>query len=324
MNPGTGSWPVGAALSDDMEQIKDLVESVADLNEALEEHRASVQEITIGNDRVVVVGTQAGTDLISAQDLLEGLRESAEEAIDAVQPPAERLGPGVVNSTSAGSGPFYVALGDSLAANVGVSEPRDGYVARFHNQLQIRDGQEYGLRNFGISGETTGTLIRSGQLDDAIAFMNDNEVAYVTIDIGANNLLGHLGSPDCSESLEEVACQQRLASTFDSYDDDLALILDEIQDAAPDATVMFVLAYNPFSLGFAAVGLEEQSDAILRQFNSIAVAEAESRGFIVADTQTPMEGTTAATTHMVDPEPDIHPYPIGFDIMASAMVDALP
>ena len=195
-------------------------------------------------------------------------------------------------------------------------------MSRLHNQLQLRDGQDYGLRNFGISGETTGTMIRAGQLDEAIAFMEDNAVEYVTIDIGANNLLGHLGSEDCSQTLEAPACAARLQSAFELYDDDIVLILDAIIEAAPSATVIFMRAYNPFSLGLG-VGLEQASDQTLDSFNDLAASLAAERSILVADAFTPMMGTTGVTTHMLDATPDIHPLPIGFDILACSFLEAL-
>jgi hypothetical protein len=83
-------------------------------------------------------------------------------------------------------------------------------------------------------------------------------------------------------------------------------------------------AYNPFSLGFgAAVGLEQQSSDTLQALNDIAADLATERGMLVADAFTPMEGTAAATTHMVDNPPDIHPIEIGFDILTGSFVDAL-
>ena len=237
-------------------------------------------------------------------------------------PPPERFDPGLVGSAVSPGSPVYVALGDSLAANVGVTDPRDGYVSRFHAQLQLRDGVAYGLRNFAISGETTGTLIRGGQLDDAVAFMRSAEVAYVTLDIGANNLLGHLGSEPCSSDVEDLDCRQRIQATFDTYAPHLRLILEEIEEAAPDATVLFLTAYNPFSLGLGTP-FEAGTDEILADFNRLAAQVADDRGVLVADGFTPMQRTAAATTHMLDPAPDIHPVGIGFDILTGALVDAL-
>ncbi len=302
--------------------LEDLIERIADFNTTLAKANADVQAVTIGNDRIVIVGTQLGTDLLTSQTLLTGLQQAAASAVNALDPPPERLGPGRINSTSEGIGPFYVALGDSLAANVGVAQARDGYVSRFHLALETRDARNYGLRNFGISGETTGTLIRAGQLDEALAFLDDNDVAYVSIDVGANNLLGHLGSEACSETLSVPDCQSRLTSAFDGYGADIEFIFDEISSAAPDATVIFMVAYNPFSLGLGTE-LETTTDSTLDDFNQIAVRIAVEKGILVADAFTPMMRTTGSTTHMLDAPPDIHPVPIGFDILAAALLDSL-
>ncbi len=303
--------------------LEDLIESIADLNEALTEVRADVQSISFTDTSIVVVGTKGGTDLLTSADLLRSLQQQA-ASLGGVTPPPERLGPGVVNTPSAPGSPVYVALGDSLAANVGVAEPRDGYVSRFHNQLQRRDGRSYGLRNFGVSGETSGSMIRAGQLDDAVAFMEDNDIAYVTIDIGANDLLGHLSSQDCSENFDGPACRQRIDTSFELYESNIVTIFDAIEPSAPDATVIFMRVYNPFSLGFGRrVDFEQRSNEAVSQLNDIGAAAAAARGFLVADAFTPMLGTTAATTHMVDSPPDIHPLPIGYDILAGALLDAL-
>jgi len=304
--------------------IEDLIDSVADLNQTLAANGATVQSIDIGNDRVVITGTQAGGDLLTSTALLTSLRDQAAALGTSMEPPAERFGPGVIDATTAEGPAYYVALGDSLAANVGVDRPRDGYVSRFHNQLQLRDGATYGLRNFGVSGETSGTLLQGGQLGEAITFMQSNTVSYVTIDIGANDLLGHLGSADCADGIEAPACRDRLASTFDTYGLNLSAILDAVRDAAPDSTVIFLTAYNPFSLGFGgSIGLEESSTATLAEFNDMAGSLAAEHGIIVADGFNPMLNTAAATTHMLDQPPDIHPLAIGYDILAGALLDAL-
>ena len=306
--------------------VEDIIETVLDLNETLAEAQADVQAIEIAGDEVVVVGAIGGGDMITSSDLLGALAENAASVAGAVSPPAERLGPVAVNSTTADGASYYVALGDSLAANVGVSQASDGYVSRFHNQLQVMDSASYGLRNFGVSGETSGSLIRTGQLEAALEFMRNNNVAYVTIDIGANDLLGHIGSADCDSSFSSDGCQQRLANVLTAYAPNLERIFEDVLDAAPDATIIFLQTYNPFSLGFgASVALEADSDDITQQLNAVAAtAAAANDGILVADGFGPMQGTTAATTHMLDASPDIHPKAIGYDILAGALVDALP
>ena len=304
--------------------VEDLLTGVADLNEVLVGLDADVQSIVIGNDRIVVTGTHPAGELITSQSLLQDLADRAAALGTAVEAPPERTPPGDVNAASAEGSPVYVAIGDSLAANVGVTEPRLGYVSRVHAALERRDGRDYGLRNFGISGETSGTLIRTGQLDTAIAYMATADVAYVTIDIGANDLLGHLGSEDCASDIDDSACRRRLEAAFDSYAANMEAIFDALRRAAPRAEIVFLETYNPFSLGLAgAVTFEQRSDEILHSFNELAARLARDRGILVADGYTPMLGTTAATTHMLDSPPDIHPRPIGYDVLATAVLQAL-
>jgi lysophospholipase L1-like esterase len=304
--------------------VEDLLAEVADLNATLGELRADVQSVQIGSDRILVTGTHPEGSLLTSEVLLAGIADQAASVGTAVEPPPEPVPPGVVNGVSAEGSTFYVALGDSLAANVGVSDATLGYVSRVHRQLQQRDGRDYGLRNFGISGETSGTLIRSGQLDTAIAFMAGAEVDYITIDIGANDLLGHLGSDDCAAGIDDAGCQARLLATFRTYEENMAAILDTLLAAEPQATIVFVRAYNPFSLGLGGgIEFERRSDEILDAFNDIAATLAASRGVLVADGFSPLQGTTAATTRMLDSPPDIHPNGIGYSLIAQAVLDAI-
>jgi len=304
--------------------IEDLLREVADLNTILTELRADVQSIEIGDDRILVTGTQPDGTLLTSQTLLTGIAEQAASVGTAIEPPPEPLPPGIVNGVSAPGDRYYVALGDSLAANVGVSEASLGYVSRVHRQLQIIAGGDFGLRNFGISGETSGSLIRSGQLDTAIAFMSVEQVDFVTIDVGANDLLGHLGSNDCAADLDASPCRARIDAAFATYETNMAAIFDVLRAAEPDATIIFVRAYNPFSLGLGGgIEFEVRSDEILDAFNEVAARLAVDRGLAVADGFTPLQGTTAATTHMLDASPDIHPKAIGYSLIAQAVVEVL-
>ena len=315
--PGIASGAVDDA-------IDSLLTRVSDLDTLIAKERAQIQSIQFERDRIVVTGTQAGGTLLTSSTLLTALGNEAASAGSAVEPPQQRLGPGTVDGLFSPGDVYYIALGDSLAANVGVDDARDGYVSRLHNQLELRDGIAYGLRNFGVSGETTGTLRNGGQLDDAIDFLGSNQTAYITIDIGANDLLGHLGSDDCSQALEAPGCQARIGSAFAAYEGNLDAVLASLRAAAPDATIVFLQAYNPFSLGFgASVGLERTSTEVLAEFNELAASIAERYDVHVADGFTPMLDTAAATTHMLDPVPDIHPNESGYDILAFALLETI-
>lgn len=305
--------------------MEELIKTVLDLNDRLAESRADVQAVEIGGGRVLVVGTTGGGAVLTSGSLLSAIAQNAESLAGAVTPPAETVAVGTVNGTTAEGARYIVALGDSLAANVGVSVASQGYVSRFHREVSERDGTTYGLRNFGISGETSGSLIRGGQLEEALSFIRANDVAYITIDIGANDLLGHLGSGDCSESLQAPACQARLQPTLQTYRANLDRILRDLDGAADGATVVFLTTYNPFSLGFGGdLTLEVASNEATVALNAVAQEVAGTYGVLVADGATPLRGTTAATTLMLQSPPDIHPNAIGYSLLAQALLDALP
>jgi lysophospholipase L1-like esterase len=253
---------------------------------------------------------------------LSGIRRQVDLADPTVRVEPE-FPQGTATSNQVPGDPYYVALGDSLAANVGVDDVRDGYVSRFHRYLEERDGAALGLRNFGIPGETSGSLLTGGQLDAAVEFAAANRVGYLTIDIGANDLLGHLGSADCSSDIETPACLERIAGALAAYEGNIAEIFDRLAEL-DGVTVIVLLAYNPFSFGFEnSVRFESQSNQALRRLNDIAGLAALDRGFLVADGFSRMLNTATVTTRMLDNPPDIHPTPLGYDRLTSALVRAL-
>ena len=301
--------------------LEDMIGDLADLQASLSEEGADVQDVVIGGDRIVVTGTNRGDGTVDSAAVVAAIADRVDlGSSEQLEPVYE---PGRVNSTAADGDRYYVALGDSLAANVGVTEARDGYVSRFHGWLEGSEA-ELGLRNFGIPGETSGSLLNAGQLDEAFAFGRNNFVTHVTIDIGANDLLGHLTSADCTEDLSEPACEQRLSATLEAYASNIEDIFTRIGAGFPDATVILLTTYNPFGFGFEdRVEFEAESNAVISRMNGIAAAAARSHGFVVADGFGPMRGIATAATHMVDAPPDIHPNVAGFDLLTGALVEAL-
>lgn len=306
--------------------MADVVDTVLNLNDRLADAGADVQSLEIGNDRVLIVGAQTGGEVLTSQSLLAAIAQNASSLAGAVSPPPEQLGPGDVNALEAEGPSYVVALGDSLAANVGVTQPREGYVSRFHKVVAGRDGVAYGLSNFGVAGETSGTLISNGQLARARSFIDDHQVAYVTLDVGANDLLGHLGSSDCDSDIGSTPCQARLVAALVSYEANLERIVSALRDAVGGETpILMLLTYSPFSLGFGgAVRLELGADDATTLLNDVARDVGVRYNLLIAEGQAALRGTTAATTHMLDASPDVHPRAIGYDLLAGALVNALP
>lgn len=164
-------------------------------------------------------------------------------ALLAFQPPA----------VQAQETPKYVAIGDSLAYGLGASEPgSDGFVARVHRALETSDrfgdsGIE--LINLSVPGATSDDLLRpGGQLDNAVREIQQSDVPMISIDIGGNDLLAlaDVNSP-CLTELQTEPCLAQLGETLNALQANLAVVLQRLREAAPDATIVVVDLYNPFS-----------------------------------------------------------------------------
>jgi lysophospholipase L1-like esterase len=186
---------------------------------------------------------------------IDGLRRSAVVAAAAVfvvatvaaisgtQPP----------STASASTPFNppvrydLALGDSLAAGVGATAPAHSYAA-----LIDRDQQAYipglQLMDLGCSGATTTTFIVGGgctysagsQLGAAESFLRTNgrRVAFVTIDIGINDIDGCM-----STTSVDPGC---VADGLGQASSGLTRILSGLRSADPHVAIYGADYYDPF------------------------------------------------------------------------------
>lgn len=110
---------------------------------------------------------------------------------------------GVVPGARAGTGPvIYLPLGDSLSTGFqpGRGETTNGYVTICFG-ISVSRSQSSVSGNVGCSGETSRSMITGtnspcryaagSQLDAAVSFLeaHPGQVAFITIDVGANDLL---------------------------------------------------------------------------------------------------------------------------------------
>ena len=132
---------------------------------------------------------------------------------------------------------LYVALGDSLGTGFGASSADKGYVGLLYSEYQTTLGVNQ-LSNRSVDGETSSSMLTSGQLTAALADINaDSDTRAVTIDIGGNDGLG--GS--CPGAWDESgSCHFRA---------NFAYILGQLQaalDADPGTETFTTMAYyNP-------------------------------------------------------------------------------
>jgi lysophospholipase L1-like esterase len=172
---------------------------------------------------------------------------------------------------------YYLALGDSLAAGVGSPDGK-GYVPDLYKKASKKSKKEHGslvLENLACSGATTGSMINgpgcdyaSGtQLGDAEAFLaaHPGQVAFVTIDIGANDV------DDCTSgtTINESCVENGLAA----INSNLPVILSGLQSAGGTTPIVGMSYYDPFLaewlLGGSGETLAKQSVGLLDDLNGI-------------------------------------------------------
>ncbi|HMD47111.1 MAG TPA: SGNH/GDSL hydrolase family protein [Acidimicrobiales bacterium] len=203
---------------------------------------------------------------------------------------------------------YYLSLGDSLAQGVqpnktGASvETSRGYTDDLYNQYRR---QIPGLlpEKIGCPGESTTTMITGGictytegvtesdplgnQLAQAESFLAHNHVAFVTIDIGANDIDGCVGGggidPTC------------FANGLTAAATNLPVILSGLQAAAPGVPIYAMNYYDPFLfawvLGPQGQALATASVSLGVEFNNAIDAAYAAAGVPVADVQDAFETT---------------------------------
>jgi lysophospholipase L1-like esterase len=123
---------------------------------------------------------------------------------------------------------YYLALGDSLAAGYQPDGTTGkGYPDQLYPQLKARN-PDLQFVNLGCSGETTSSMLKNSvcggsQLDKAVDFIKSHRVAYLTIDIGANDVVTCVKPP----TIDDACFDQGLAAVRSNLD----TILDELRDA---------------------------------------------------------------------------------------------
>jgi lysophospholipase L1-like esterase len=260
---------------------------------------------------------------------------------------------GMTASAYAASEPvYYLALGDSLARGVQPTlsgrlvETDQGYVDDLYAYYRLRH-RELRLAKLGCSGETTETMIVGGicsyrhgtQLAEAAEFLKTHNVAFVTLTIGANDILhcigiGGIDSPCVAQGLATVVAN-------------LPPILNTLRTAAGPDVPMIGMNYNDPLLGlwrFGPVGqalaaaslaftgqLNGELEAIYRQFHvpvadvAAAFRNDDARPIPLLDVPINVFLELSWTWINLNPPlgPDVHPNAIGYGVIAGAFVKTI-
>jgi lysophospholipase L1-like esterase len=236
---------------------------------------------------------------------------------------------------------YYVSLGDSLAQGFqpigGPPSPGSppGYNQGYADQLfKLTRSRYTQLREvkLGCGGETTTTLRFGGicpydegsQLAEAVAVLQENagRIAFVTIDIGANDVLSDTGG-----GVPAIVAN-------------LPLILTALQTAAPGVPIIGMNYYDPF---VAPVWFQTQSLVALQAevagtvaFNDLLEGIYQAFGLEVADVEsafsvtdltlvngTPVNVLRACAWTWMCSVGDIHANTAGYGVIADAFLTEL-
>ena len=235
--------------------------------------------------------------------------------------------------------PLYLALGDSLAAGVGASNPAvTGYVPQLYELLRQQlacqpagrpSCRSLALRNLGVGGATSTTLLAT-QLPEAVAELQahngdpnpHNDVQVVTIDIGGNDLFGVVSSCAAGPTPECVAVIQARLQTFAA---NFTQILGELRAAAgPDTVIIAMTYYNPLpncrlaSLAPLADVVLEGGPGVTVGLNDLIRSIAAAHGVLVAETYGQL-----GPGELVGGDDCLHPNDAGYQLITAAFAAAL-
>jgi lysophospholipase L1-like esterase len=201
-------------------------------------------------------------------------KSSSGPASSAVQGSGARGGPGAPATTTALTTTpltYYLALGDSLAKGIGASNEAHDYVNLIY-QHEAPRYPELRLSNLGCGGATTKSVIygpgcgAGTQLGNAEAFLraNPGRVAFVTIDIGGNDILpcidGRTVNPRCVEE------------AFGAVATNLPKILAGLRSAYPGIRIYGMNYYNPYLadwlMGIAGENMAEETVTVVTELDT--------------------------------------------------------
>jgi lysophospholipase L1-like esterase len=236
--------------------------------------------------------------------------------------------------------PLYLALGDSLAAGVGASNPAvTAYVPSFYELLRQQlacqpssrpSCRSLALRNLGVGGATTTTLI-ANQLPEAVAELQArngdrnprNDVKVVTIDIGGNDLFGVVSSSCAAGPTPE--CAALIQARLETFAANFALILGQLRTAAgPDTVIITMTYYNPLpscqraSLAPLADAVLEGGPGVTVGLNDLIRSIAAAQDVLVAETY-----GTLGPGDLVGGTDCLHPNDAGYQLITEAFAAAL-
>jgi photosystem II stability/assembly factor-like uncharacterized protein/lysophospholipase L1-like esterase len=154
-------------------------------------------------------------------------------------------------------GPYYLALGDSVPVWDGPDSYPNLLVQKYQSSYP---GLQ--LVNLAVSGETTSSMLQDGQYAEAVQFLHSERrrVAFVTIDIGGNDVVG------CALSTDPQ-CFPQAEATMEA---NLKAILAGLHKADPRVRIFGMSYFDPvLGLWLSGGSLRQQALATIPEVVSL-------------------------------------------------------
>lgn len=210
---------------------------------------------------------------------------------------------------------YYLSLGDSLSVGAqpnpaGTLVPTKHGYANFLYATEKHKLKGLKLKQLGCSGETTTTMINGGichyaagsQLNAAVKFIKTHKVAFITIDIGANDV------DRCGEKLSGAQLFACVATGVATTKKNLPVIVSALRKAAGrKAKLIGMTYYDPFLADYlgnsSQRAVASESVPLAKSLNGTIAQDYKARHFKVArvdkafHTYTPWSKTTKLKGH---------------------------
>ena len=152
-----------------------------------------------------------------------------------------------------------LSAGDSLTQGVGDSTEQGGYLPYLKSMLEKDKGiQEVDFYNYGVKGNRTTQLLKRLQSLEMKPILRQSNLVILTI--GGNDIMkivrDNISDLQVSDFIKEK----------ESYRRHLTQIFDVIYKENPNASIVLVGVYNPFSKWFSDI---KEMDQIVAEWNQI-------------------------------------------------------
>lgn len=233
---------------------------------------------------------------------------------------------------------YYVSLGNSISFGY---QPDGNITQGFTDDLfsDLKPANVTDLENFACGGESSATMIQGGcqfrfarhvqysgpQLDAVVSFIkaHPGQVAPLTLEIGANDVLADFNQGSCTASSNADADLALLDSNLTNTI--LPRLVDALTTSAGHRSSDLVLLnyYNPFAKSCP------DSGPFIRRLNDHILAAASRFRLQVVDVYAAFGGdahqaeNTCAFTWMCSAYHDVHPTTQGYRVIANAVESIL-